>query len=145
MITFIYDQAGPEATWRLQKVFHGDEASGTLLEQTDYDPIYCPAIVANVDGDTVLPRFDGLDRLTRIDDSSGSFFEEIWDCCFIGETRPGRVQNGTDRVLERTRYSHNRRGQPIRSIDTAGRITRIDYDDAGLPTTLTDPLGRVTT
>ena len=40
---------------------------------------------------------------------------------------------------------HDHRGLPIMSIDTAGKITQLSYDDAGRLTTLSDPMKHATT
>ncbi len=63
---------------------------------------------------------------------------------FISETRAGTIENGTDRIRERTKYFHDGRGLMEKTIDSAGRVTSFGYDDVGRMTTLTDPLGRVT-
>ncbi len=145
VLAFEYDQ-GPhdgdgDPTWRQLRI----KRNGTLVQQMDYDPIGRLAMQSDATGDFVQSVYDGLNRLTRADFSDGSFVEQLWECCFIGETRSGKVVAGNDRVHERTKFSHDGRGLLTQSIDTAGRITRYGYDDAGRMITLTDPLNRVTT
>jgi RHS repeat-associated protein len=144
ILSFDYDQGANDAdgdpTWRLLRV----KRNAVLIQQTEYDPIGRPGIQTDSAGDYVQSVYDGLNRLQRADFSDDSFIEHIWECCFIGETRSGKVVSGQDRVQERTKFFHDGRGLLIRSIDTAGRITRYGHDDAGRMTTLTDPLDRET-
>ena len=145
ILTFIYDQGPDDAdsypTWQLLKL----KRNGNTAIETAYDPIGRPQIILDLSGNYSQPIFDNLNRLTRTDYSDSTYTEQLWECCHIGETRSGKVVNGQDRLLARTKIVHDGRGLPIRSIDTAGKITKIGYDDAGRMTTLTDPRNQVTT
>ncbi|MEO8615798.1 MAG: RHS repeat-associated core domain-containing protein [Luteolibacter sp.] len=150
IISYTYDQGADDVdnypTWRLLKVKRTTPAVGSTpaititLVHTEYDDIGRPTIASNSDGDYQQPGYDDLNRLVRTDFSDGTFAEQIWECCYVSENRSGSVVSGQDKVKDRTLYFHDHRGLPIRSIDSAGRITRINYDDAGRMTTLTDSL-----
>ena len=146
--SFIYDQGADDLdgypTWRLLKVLNGPASTGILLNEIGYDDIGRLSMVTDASGDYVQSTYDGLNRLNRTDASDNSFSEQIWECCYVGETRSGAVVAGQDRVTARTKYVHDRRGLLIRSIDTAGKITRIGYDDVGRMKSLTDPMDRLT-
>ena len=138
---FVYYQTGDRA-WRLHQL----KRNNAILKEFDYDPIGRPALETDTPAGTHLrPTFDNLNRLTRTDYSDDSFVEQIRECCYVSETRSGKHTGGQDRVLERTQFFHDHRGLLVKSIDTAGRITQIGYDDAARMTTLTDPMNRVTT
>ncbi len=155
VISYVYDEGVNDTdhypTWKLLKVKRTTPAVGTspaittLLVQTEYDDIGRPSIVSNSDGDYQQPSFDNLNRLTRTDFPDGTFSQQIWECCHIGESRSGKMVNGQDQIKDRTLYSHDRRGLLTRSIDSAGKVTQLTYDDAGRLKTLTDPRNSQTT
>lgn len=143
-ISYVYDQGSNDAdgdpTWRLLKV----KLNNTVMSQVAYDAIGRPVMQLDPAGDYVQSAYDGLNRLTRTDRSDSSYEEQIWECCFVGETRSGKVVGGQDSVKQRIKFFHDHRGLPVKSIDTAGKITQLGYDDAGRMITLTDPMNRVT-
>ncbi|MFD5257292.1 DUF6531 domain-containing protein [Streptomyces bobili] len=157
--SYTYDAAG-----NTTKVTGPTGASAT----TTYDAINRPLVVTDPLGHTTGYTYDANDNVTKTTDAAGKTVTSVYD-------KNNRLTSSTDQLSKTTSYAYDADGNLLSrtsplghkeswtydadgrqatAVDPRGNATGADpaqytttygYDPAGSPTSVTDPLGGVTT
>jgi RHS repeat-associated protein len=115
----------------------------TLTYQYDADERV--VVQADQRGATTIFAYDGLDRITSATDALGNEYRRTFDAAGNLITHEQREPSAAGPVdIFTTTISYDSRNRPTTVTDPLGRVTSLDFDARNLRVGDTDPLGRVT-
>lgn len=134
--TYTYDSKG----WLLLETDPAGSTTGYV-----YDTVGNPTVITDAAGNQTRYRYDRLGRQTEVTSADGSTQFYVYDGA-------GNLVQSTDPGGATARYEYDslHRVVKLQQWPNAGDMvtvytTRYEYDNVGLPVTVTDPLGRRTT
>jgi RHS repeat-associated protein len=118
--------------------------NGTVISSTGYDIKGNLLSQMGADGRQTTFEYDNLNRVTKEIRSDDSFTAYQWACCYVENTRYGKIVGGIEKTLRRSATTYDARVLPTATTETDGSVTRYAHDIAGRMTSLTDPKGQST-
>jgi RHS repeat-associated protein len=134
-IVFSYD-----GNFRLASV----TLNGAVMSQTVFDEKGLLLSEADADQQFTIYEYDELNRITKVTGNDQSYVAYQWACCFIEQTRHGKMVNGSEKTLRRTFTQHDRRALPLRTVSTDGSEVIYEYEINGRLKKLRDQNGKST-
>ncbi|MFI0243082.1 DUF6531 domain-containing protein [Streptomyces sp. NPDC016845] len=104
---------------------------------TTYDPVNRPQVVTDPLGHTTSYGYDANDNVTKVTDAAGKSVSSVYD-------KNNRLTSSTDQLGRTTTYAYDADGNPLSRTSPLGNKASWTYDDDGRQLTAVDPRGNAT-